>query len=149
MNFRGFLFGSAAALAVVSSAQAADAVVAVEPEPMEYVRFCDAYGTGYFYIPGTETCLKIGGSLRYEKIVARAGTYATDTFEHSRARLEATAKNDSDWGTVYSWIRIQGDMVQGTNADYAKGGSSSQEMAIWNAVGAPIAEQLQSVAIFA
>ncbi|THD35239.1 MAG: thioesterase family protein [Sphingomonas sp.] len=36
-----------------------------------------------------------------------------------------------------------------TNADYAKGGSSSQEMMIWNADGQPIAEQMQSVAIFA
>ena len=34
-------------------------------------------------------------------------------------------------------------------ADYAKDGSSSQQMAIWNADGLPIAEQMQSVAIFA
>ncbi len=26
--------------------------------PVEYVKVCDAFGTGYFYIPGTETCLK-------------------------------------------------------------------------------------------
>ncbi|KQT54216.1 hypothetical protein ASG43_00870 [Aureimonas sp. Leaf454] len=36
----------------------------VEPEPMEYVRVCDVYGTGFYYIPGTETCLKIGGYVR-------------------------------------------------------------------------------------
>lgn len=36
-----------------------------------------------------------------------------------------------------------------TNTDYAKDGSSSQAMAIWNADGVPIAEQMQSVAIFA
>ncbi len=35
------------------------------------------------------------------------------------------------------------------SADYARDGSSSQEMAIWNADGQPIAEQMQSVAIFA
>ena len=34
------------------------------------------------------------------------------------------------------------------NADYASAGSSSQQMAIWNAAGEPIAEQMQSVAIF-
>ena len=34
------------------------------------------------------------------------------------------------------------------NADYASGGSSSQQMGIWNAAGEPIAEQMQSVAIF-
>ena len=35
------------------------------------------------------------------------------------------------------------------NADYASAGSSSQQMGIWNASGEPIAEQMQSVAIFA
>lgn len=27
--------------------------------PVEYVRVCDAFGTGYQYIPGTETCVKV------------------------------------------------------------------------------------------
>ena len=26
-------------------------------QPVEYVRVCDAFGAGYFYIPGTETCV--------------------------------------------------------------------------------------------
>jgi acyl-CoA thioesterase len=34
-------------------------------------------------------------------------------------------------------------------ADYAKDGSSSQSMGIWNTDGTPVAEQVQSVAIFA
>ncbi len=66
MNIKSLLLGSAAALAVVSGAHAADAIVAAEPEPLEYVRICDAYGKGYFYIPGTETCLQIGGKVRTE-----------------------------------------------------------------------------------
>jgi opacity protein-like surface antigen len=111
MNIKSLLIGSAAALAVVSGAQAADAVVAAEPEPMEYVKVCDAYGTGFFYMPGTETCLKVGGSLRYEKRVKKTGDAASIYDNHSRARLEVEARNDSDWGTVYSWIRIQGDQV--------------------------------------
>ena len=59
MKLKSLLFGSAAALVAVSGARAADAVVIPEPEAVEYVRVCDAAGTGYFYIPGTETCLKI------------------------------------------------------------------------------------------
>lgn len=66
MNIKSLLLGSAAALVAVSGAQAADAVVVAEPEPVEYVRVCDVYGTGYFYIPGTETCLRIGGYVRYQ-----------------------------------------------------------------------------------
>ncbi|MEK1855442.1 MAG: porin, partial [Phyllobacterium sp.] len=57
MNIKSLLLGSAAALAAVTGARAADAVVVAEPEPVEYVRVCDAYGAGFFYIPGTETCL--------------------------------------------------------------------------------------------
>ncbi len=36
-----------------------------------------------------------------------------------------------------------------SNADYAKAGSSSQQMGIWNAKGEMVAEQMQSVAVFA
>ncbi|MEP4753305.1 MAG: porin, partial [Nitratireductor sp.] len=54
MKIKSLLLGSAAALAAVSGARAADAVVIAEPEPVEYVRVCDAYGAGFFYIPGTE-----------------------------------------------------------------------------------------------
>ena len=73
MNIKSLLLGSAAALAVVSGAQAADAIVAAEPEPMEYVRVCDAFGTGYFYIPGTETCLKVSGYMRYDIGIGNRG----------------------------------------------------------------------------
>ncbi len=66
MNIKSLLLGSAAALVAASGAQAADAIVAPEPEAVEYVRVCDAYGAGYFYIPGTETCLRVHGYVRYE-----------------------------------------------------------------------------------
>ncbi|WP_162251996.1 porin, partial [Mesorhizobium sp. Root552] len=66
MNIKSLLLGSAAALFAVSGARAADAVVVAEPEPAEYVKICDVYGAGYFYIPGTETCLRIGGYVRYD-----------------------------------------------------------------------------------
>ena len=64
MKIKSLLLGSAAAMFAVSGASAADAIIAAEPEPVEYVRVCDAFGSGYFYIPGTETCLKISGNVR-------------------------------------------------------------------------------------
>ncbi|TPI48865.1 porin [Mesorhizobium sp. B2-9-1] len=66
MNIKSLLLGSAAALIAVSGARAADAVTVAEPEPAEYVKICDVYGAGYFYIPGTETCLRVGGYIRYD-----------------------------------------------------------------------------------
>ncbi|QGZ36152.1 porin [Stappia indica] len=64
MNIKSILLGASAAALAATGAQAADLPVA--PEPVDYVRVCDAFGTGFFYIPGTETCLKIGGSVRAE-----------------------------------------------------------------------------------
>jgi hypothetical protein len=55
------LFPFAALFGVVFLAQPASA------QPVEYVRVCDAYGTGWFYIPGTEQCLKVAtGEIRIE-----------------------------------------------------------------------------------
>ena len=75
MNIKSLLLGSAAALVAVSGARAADAIVVAEPEPAEYVRICDVYGAGYFYIPGTETCLRVGGYLRYDASFGEAGSF--------------------------------------------------------------------------
>src|SRR5690348_18283488 len=75
MNIKSLLLGSAAALIAVSGARAADAVVVAEPEPAEYVKICDVYGAGYFYIPGTETCLRIGGYVRYDIGVGDAASF--------------------------------------------------------------------------
>jgi hypothetical protein len=75
MNIKSLLFGSAAALVAVSGARAADAVVVAEPEPAEYVRICDVYGTGYFYIPGTETCLRVGGYVRMDVSGGEQGSF--------------------------------------------------------------------------
>ncbi|WP_395664422.1 porin [Methylocella sp.] len=57
---KGLLLGSAAAVVGVSGAKAAD-LPARQAAPIEYVRVCDAYGSGFFYVPGTDTCLKVGG----------------------------------------------------------------------------------------
>lgn len=64
MKLKSFLLGSAAAMMAASTASAADVIV--EDEAVEYVRVCEAFGTGYFFIPGTETCIKFDGELRME-----------------------------------------------------------------------------------
>lgn len=65
MNIKSLLLGSAAALIAAPSAMAADIIIP-EPEMVEYVRVCDAAGTGYWYIPGTEVCLKFSGYVRMQ-----------------------------------------------------------------------------------
>jgi hypothetical protein len=61
MKIKTLLLGTAAAFVVAGSAQAADLAVA---ESVEYVKVCDAYGAGYFYVPGSDVCLKIGGYVQ-------------------------------------------------------------------------------------
>ena len=56
------LSSAAGLLALTGGAQAAD--LPVKAKAVEYVRICSLYGAGFFYIPGTDTCIKIGGYLR-------------------------------------------------------------------------------------
>ncbi len=110
MNIKSLLLGSAAALAVVSGAHAADAIVAAQPEPAEYVKVCDAYGTGYFYIPGTETCLKFGGKVRYD--IKTGAEYGADGGWSKRSRFELHVSTASD--TEYGALKTSG-LVQFNN----------------------------------
>jgi len=61
---KNILLGCAAAFVTVGAAHAAD--LPVKAKPVEYVKVCAAYGAGFFYIPGTDTCIKIGGWVRAE-----------------------------------------------------------------------------------
>ena len=56
------LLGSAAGLMAAAGAQAAD--LPVKAKPVEYVKVCSLYGAGFWYVPGTDTCLKIGSYIR-------------------------------------------------------------------------------------
>lgn len=126
MKIKSLLLGSAAAMFAVSGASAADAIVAAEPEPVEYVRVCDAFGNGYFYIPGTETCLRISGYVWFQvggdsainqfRDVSGIRRLGRSTYEQStRARVNIDARSDTEWGELASRIRIQS--TWGTNTD--------------------------------
>lgn len=116
MNIKSLLLGSAAALAAVSGAHAADAIVAAEPEPLEYVRICDAYGAGYFYIPGSETCLKLGGKVRtegqwYDPYTPGAGVNGTKW--HTRAELQIQTATDTEYGALKTNNELRWDWSEG------------------------------------
>jgi hypothetical protein len=64
MRLTTFLLGSAAGLVAVAGAQAAD--LPVKAKPVEYVKVCSLYGAGFWYVPGTDTCLKIGSFVRVQ-----------------------------------------------------------------------------------
>ncbi|ERF83100.1 porin [Bradyrhizobium viridifuturi] len=64
---KSLILGSAAALVAVGGAQAAD--LPVKAKAVEYVKVCSLYGPGFYYIPGTDTCIKLGGYLRADVVV--------------------------------------------------------------------------------
>ncbi|GLS35857.1 porin [Mesorhizobium tianshanense] len=120
MNIKSLLLGSAAALVAVSGAHAADAVVVAEPEPAEYVRICDVYGAGYFYIPGTETCLRIGGYIRYDIGVGDVGSFdgatnwdkedgdENDTYrKRARFTLKTWTGQETELGTLKTYTETR------------------------------------------
>jgi hypothetical protein len=61
-TIKSLILGSAAGLVAMTGAQAAD--LPVKAKAVEYVRICSLYGAGFWYIPGTDTCIKLGGYLR-------------------------------------------------------------------------------------
>src|ERR1700749_1997081 len=69
-GLKRMLLGAGAGLFTVASAQAAD--LPVKAAPVEYVKVCSLYGAGFFYMPGTATCLKIGGYLRTDHVYGSA-----------------------------------------------------------------------------
>ena len=63
---KGILLGSAAGVALATGPSFAADLPSRKAEPVAYVKICDVYGRGFYYIPGTNTCLKVGGRVRFE-----------------------------------------------------------------------------------
>ncbi|PWJ93854.1 porin-like protein [Mesorhizobium loti] len=136
MNIKSLLLGSAAALIAVTGARAADAVVVAEPEPAEYVKICDVYGAGYFYITGTETCLRIGGYVRYDigagDIGSFDGALATDRQDgdiqdtwkkNARFTFKTWTGQETELGTLktYTEMRFNFGNTATSNTAFDKG----------------------------
>ena len=139
---KSLLLGSAAALVAAVSAQAAD-LPYKKAAPIEYVRICDSHGAGFFYIPGTDTCLKIGGNVEFDYQVMSAkksiggykATHTLGTITNGklynangvfvRGRLQLDARNTTAWGTLRTFVSVQIDHKTGDAAAAATPGAST------------------------
>src|SRR5438034_331446 len=116
---RTLILSSAAGLMALSGALAAD--LPVKDKAVEYVRICSLYGAGFFYIPGTDTCIKLGGYLRADTTF-NGGAHGAPAWNSdlgqqnryrdyfvSRSRLALTV--DTRTATEYGVVRTfgQGD----------------------------------------
>jgi len=126
MKIKSLLLGSAAAsMLAVSGAQAADPIVYAEPEAMEYVRICDVYGAGFFYIPGTENCMRISGFARYQIGATMDDAGRTPNYhgfgtggwnKYARGRINFDVRSETEWGTLRGFIRLEANSGQTVGA---------------------------------
>ncbi|WP_375609709.1 MULTISPECIES: porin [unclassified Bartonella] len=128
MNIKSLFLSSTTAFLAVSGAHAASTAIA-EPEPVEYIRVCDAYGKGYFYIPGTETCMRLSGNVRADFIGGDNIDATTETElknkrdtygAASRLTLVFQAASETEMGTLRSYARIYSNWGDGKDNASAK-----------------------------
>jgi hypothetical protein len=114
---KSLVLGSAAALVAMSGAQAAD--LPVKAKAVEYVRVCSLYGAGFWYIPGTDTCIKIGGYLRVDTTFNGGGPHGQPAwsgdsgqrnryFDDFQARSRFALQVDTRTATEYGVVRTYG-----------------------------------------
>jgi Porin subfamily len=109
---KSLVLGSAATIVALSGAQAAD--LPVKAKAVEYVRICSLYGAGFYYIPGTDTCIKIGGYLRADVTIhgqnsngplwngdgATSTRYLNQYNDYSRFALTVDTRTATEYGVV-------------------------------------------------
>ena len=129
---KGVLVVSAMSIIVVTGAQAAD--LPVKAKPIEYVKICSLYGVGFYYIPGTDMCIKVGGYVRSQAEwqsnnglapgSTNPGDFGVSTITNGlfnrtsdnfaftgRGVLSVDARNQSEFGTVRGYLRLGGQTV--------------------------------------
>src|SRR5215207_6044411 len=117
---KSLLLGSAAGLVAVAGAQAAD--LPVKAKPVEYVKICSIYGAGFFYIPGTDTCIKIGGWTRAE-VDFNAGASHTHYYAGGGGRNNRIDTADVQWRSRFvTSFDIRTQTEYGTLRAYSRAG---------------------------
>jgi hypothetical protein len=111
---KSLILGSAAGLVALSGAQAAD--LPLKAKAVEYVKVCSLYGAGFYYIPGTDTCIKLGGYLRADTSFNAGGAYnmprwtgaptrhSNDYISRSRIGLNIDTRTATEYGVVRTYM---------------------------------------------
>jgi hypothetical protein len=116
---KSLLLGSAAALVATAGANAAD-LPSRKAAPVQFVQVCTAYGAGFFTIPGTDTCLKMGGRVRADYAVsALQNFYSGGTINQATGALVDTVSEYKGAQSLYgSEVRARVDFDARTPTAY-------------------------------
>ncbi|WP_332696675.1 porin [Bosea sp. (in: a-proteobacteria)] len=122
-------FGAAAG-AIASAAVSAADLPSRKGAPVEYVRVCSAYGAGFFYIPGTDTCLRIGGRVRAEYLYDQPFSRNFDASGfRARGRLNIDTRTATAYGTLRAFLRYD---INRDSGGYRVPGSTFQNVSSSN-----------------
>jgi hypothetical protein len=140
---KSLMLGSAAGLVVMSGAQAAD--LPVKAKAVEYVKVCSLYGAGFYYIPGTDTCIKLGGYLRAD-VLANTNSDATGNTSGAggannrftngytwRSRQDLSI--DTRTATEYGVVRTFGEVTLNWTTDSYAGNGAAAGSTIYSPIG--------------
>jgi len=121
---KSLLLGSAAGLVAAAGAQAAD-LPTRKAAPVDYVRVCAIHGPGFFYIPGSDTCIRIGGRARFEYVYGNVVNKTSDPSSfYAQGRLSIDARTQTDWGLLRAYFRTE--LNRRTGAGYFGSGSAAR-----------------------
>lgn len=115
---KSLLLVSAAGLVASAGAQAAD--LPVKAKPVEYVKVCSLYGAGFYYIPGTDICLKIGAAFRAEYAIGNQASSLTnlDAVGSDGQRTRLTGPDYQQRARTYLWLDSRQQTAYGTLRAY-------------------------------
>jgi Porin subfamily len=125
---KSLLLASAAGVVAVAGAQAAD--LPVKAKPVEYVRICTLYGDGFYYIPGSDTCIRFSGYIRadygYNVTGARTPNYLGNPGAQDRTVFNYSTRHrgsfsvDTRTQTAYGTLRtFQTHHMQNENETFS------------------------------
>jgi hypothetical protein len=105
------------------SAAASTAVLAADlpvqkAAPVEYVRVCTSYGEGFFYVPGTDSCLRISGRVRADYLYVEPFTRGQDAIGlRARGRINIDHRTATEYGLLRTYLRYEIDRNSGAFTD--------------------------------
>lgn len=140
---KGLVLGSATVLVAAGSAHAAD--LPVKAKAVDYVKVCSLYGPGFYYIPGTETCIKLGGYVRADVVVNSNSDNTGNTFLPGSGfnrftngytwRAREDLNIDTRTATEYGLVRTYFDAVFTWTTDSYTGNPAVPGSTVYSAVG--------------
>jgi hypothetical protein len=110
----------------VTGAQAAD--LPVKAKAVQYVKICSLYGAGFYYIPGTDTCIRVSGYVRSDYGYNVTGSMAPHYFgaggaqdrgtspysTRHRGRFQFDSRTQTSYGTLRTYEAFNIENREGT-----------------------------------